>query len=96
VLTGKVLINGKLPAGLTSQIKNNCVYKRSFGERDFEVSDSSGVQKTLYPFGGCFYEFGVEEDTQRILIHEIQDTKLKDFAYLELLDFSGGIESITK
>jgi hypothetical protein len=91
-----VLINGKLPAGLTSQIKNSFIYRRSFGEKDFEVSDSGGVQKTLNPFGGCFYEFGHEEGTNRILIHEIHDAKLKDFAYLELLDFKGEEESIKK
>lgn len=59
LLTGCFLYDGKPPGRLPMSILRTALYKRSFGERNFEVATSAyGAQRTTKPVeGGFYYEF---------------------------------------
>jgi hypothetical protein len=81
VLTGVVLVNGLPPSSLSSDILEHPLYKRTFGERNFEVVSRNKVFQTIRQVGGYIYSFSVE-GSDRLCITETSESGDK----LELLD----------
>jgi hypothetical protein len=90
VITGVVLVNGKPINSLPSAITNRAIYKRSFGDRNFEISMTSvGVAETLRPISQYFYSFHEDVDTKHLTIiekHEVARSEEDAENSLELLD----------
>lgn len=63
-LSGAVLIDGSPPRSLPEQILQHALYKRTFGERDFEVAHVRGALQTKRPLNGRVYRFALGSDTQ--------------------------------
>ncbi|KXS16815.1 hypothetical protein M427DRAFT_285457 [Gonapodya prolifera JEL478] len=66
ILSGVFLLNGAPPGRLSQDIRNNPLFKRHFGDRDFEVTrrESNGqyVFRTMHAVDGhYFYEFSLRE-----------------------------------
>lgn len=81
--TGELLIDGRPPSRLPLSILSSPLYRRSFGDRNFEiVRDQEGRCKTARSIGGCFYEF--KESGTRLLIRELHSSRANSI--LELLD----------
>ena len=59
-LDGTVLVDGLPPSRLPKSILTHPLFRRSFGDRDFEVArTASGVLEMLKPIQGCFYTFNL-------------------------------------
>jgi hypothetical protein len=73
IITGRLLLNGAPPGGLARRILKDPLYRRSFGNRDFEVSSGSKgmVFKTVRELNGYFYEFEDRGASGPIVIREI-------------------------
>jgi hypothetical protein len=98
VLTGTVLLNGHPPSQLPREILDHPLYRRSFGDRTFEVctmtpatNDSSGKLKTTGAVKGRFYTFELALDSKQLLVQEILPTSEGDLVLelLEIPDVSG-------
>ncbi|TMW55336.1 hypothetical protein Poli38472_013227 [Pythium oligandrum] len=58
--TGMILTDGNPPSSLPPRIRDVPRYIDLFGDKDFEVTHSSGVFSTVYSTNGCFYNFAVD------------------------------------
>lgn len=88
VLTGVVLVNGLPPSSLPSEILEHELYKRSFGNRNFEIVSKNEVYETVRQVGGFLYSFTVKNDGSLCVVETSQDEER-----LELLDgTANGIE----
>ena len=85
VQTGVVLLNGVPPRRLPETILAMPLYKRTFGDRNFEVvPTATGALKLIRAVAGCFYEFYVDADSSLIVQEHSEHAGL-----LELLDVDG-------
>jgi hypothetical protein len=98
LLTGVVLLDGWPPSRLPAAILDLPLYKRIFGDSNFEVTrDPCGVLTTLRPVGGRTYSFYVDTGGGRLIVRERKEDAgpASDCGQLELLLLDGcaaGIE----
>ena len=81
VMNGIVLCNGVPPSELPQTILNHALYKRTFGDRNFQTHLNDSVIQTVVPVSGCFYSFSL---TGEILVVKEKNTKTS--VELTLLD----------
>ncbi|KAG1659824.1 hypothetical protein FOA52_003767 [Chlamydomonas sp. UWO 241] len=82
IINGEVLLDGFPPGRLPKGILTHPLYKRTFGDHDFEVTRTSdGVLRTTKAFAGSLYDFLCEGS--RLSITEID---IQQGVELELLD----------
>jgi len=85
-MTGVLLFNGLPPSRLPQSILQMPLYRRTFSDRNFEVTASSdGSLLTARPLGGHMYSFFVDE-SGALVVQEIDPSSLHK---LELLDGTG-------
>eukprot|EP01050_Picozoa_sp_SAG11_P004953 SAG11_NODE_331_length_10659_cov_4.512689_2_plen_375_part_00 len=86
IQTGVVLLDGLPPSRLPVTILGNEMYKRSFGEHNFEVvaGTQRGALQTIRPISGMFYEF--TESSGGLLIREMCGKHRDEGSDLELLN----------
>ncbi|GAX73071.1 hypothetical protein CEUSTIGMA_g524.t1 [Chlamydomonas eustigma] len=95
VLDGTVLLDGKPPGRLPRNVLEHPLYKRTFGDHNFEVStNSSGVHQTIKPVKSRLYDFYLASDSsssgsKRLVITEIDQgfSKGKGVILLRPRDF---------
>lgn len=87
LLTGIVLYDGAPPSLLPADMVANPLYKRVFGDTNFEVTCSNGCFRTARAVGGHFYQFCLAGDGESLVIEEI-DQQCDE--RLELLHPEGG------
>lgn len=76
IMNGIVLVNGSPPSLLALSIRNNQLYRRVFGETDFEVSvGRNGVHKIRNPIGDRYYSFQMS-GSELVIFEEFEDKKL--------------------
>lgn len=69
IMNGLVLVNGSPPSMLPLNIRHHKLFRRVFGEIDFEVTvDKDGVHKTRVPIMDRHYSFHMKGD--KLLIYE--------------------------
>ncbi|GLC47557.1 hypothetical protein PLESTB_000000900 [Pleodorina starrii] len=84
ILDGTVLFDGWPPGRLPKDFTAHPLYRRTFGDWNFDVAlASDGVMRSLRPVGGRMYDFEVSADGQRLAIVESDP---RDGTRLELLD----------
>ncbi|KAI8839984.1 hypothetical protein BJ741DRAFT_677323 [Chytriomyces cf. hyalinus JEL632] len=83
VITGCVLVDGLPPGRLPPSILNHVLYRKHFGNRDFQIQPVGPSFMTVDPLNGCFYKFTLNENN--LIVHELSRTKEST---LQLLDFS--------
>ncbi|KAJ3397400.1 hypothetical protein HDU80_009570, partial [Chytriomyces hyalinus] len=83
VITGCVLVDGLPPGRLPHSILNHALYKKHFGNRDFQIQPVGPSFITVDPLNGCFYEFTPDDSNLVIL-----ERKVSEGSALQLLDFS--------
>ena len=82
VITGVVLVNGRPPMRLPSDILRHPLYLRTFGDRDFETCIcKDGSLKTVRTTSGCLYQFSLSCENE-LIVHETGP----DGTQLRLLD----------
>jgi hypothetical protein len=93
--TGSVLVNGRPPGKLPIHIRNHPLFKRHFGQLDFEVVMQEGVLTTVSRFDGRFhYEFACDSsENPRLIVREIENLA-ESHSILELIDMSNQRSSI--
>jgi hypothetical protein len=86
-LTGLVLLDGSPPRSLPADLLKHPLYKRTFGDRDFEVFvTDAGALRTVRPLAGWVYEFFMHRDG-KLFVKELPPQKSEDAASeLELMD----------
>ena len=70
LLSGAVLYDGLPPSRLPLPVVSDAVYKRSFGNRNFEVVLEDGVLHTVRRVFGCKYQFFFSPDG-KLVIREV-------------------------
>ncbi|EFJ48301.1 hypothetical protein VOLCADRAFT_104794 [Volvox carteri f. nagariensis] len=84
LLDGTVLFDGWPPGKLPKEVTEHPLYRRTFGEWNFDVAlASDGVMRALRPVQQRLYDFAVSADGQRLAISE---TDFELGSRLELLD----------
>ncbi len=91
-LDGTVLEDGCPPSRLPKEILQHRLYRRSFGNWEFEVSKGGdGVHRTIAPLGGCYFEFFIKTSPQALepvlVVTEIEEGSRHR---LQLLDVGEG------
>ncbi|EFJ48407.1 hypothetical protein VOLCADRAFT_91060 [Volvox carteri f. nagariensis] len=83
LLDGTVLFDGWPPGKLPKEVTEHPLYRRTFGEWNFDVAlASDGVMRALRPVQQRLYDFAVSADGQRLAISETD----RRGSRLELLD----------
>jgi len=73
LLSGTILVNGRLLSGMPSAISKHYMFKRTFGSSDFEVrTNSNGAAETLSEVNGKIYTFELMKNN-RLRIWETGD-----------------------
>ena len=76
LLDGSVLLDGVPPGRLPKGILSHPLYRRSFGDRNFEVAvTASGVLETLKPVKGRLYNFLLSDG--KLVVTEIDKDKVR-------------------
>lgn len=81
VLTGTILVNGLPPSSLPADILEHELYRRTFGDRNFEVVSKNEIYETVRRIGGFLYSFALSHDG---LLRVLETSEVGDT--LELLD----------
>lgn len=88
VLSGAVLLDGRPPLRLPGTVVKHPLYRRVFGDINFEVTvASNGIYGTARPVRGCHYEFHESSDLR---VWELDATGRR----LELLPHDGPWSSV--
>eukprot|EP01036_Dinobryon_divergens_P022332 gene22332-30577_t len=84
IISGSILINGSPPSILPASILDHPVYRRSFGNSNFEVSSLPNQSyRTIRHLRGRIYELSPPTNTSPIIIREIDS---RTGLMLELMD----------
>ncbi|KAJ3031469.1 UNVERIFIED_CONTAM: hypothetical protein HDU68_003800 [Siphonaria sp. JEL0065] len=81
-MSGCILLDGMPPGRLPAGILNAALYKKHFGDRDFEVRTVGPVLQTVERLAGNLYQFFLVKN--RLLVREINP----EGRVLELVEFS--------
>ncbi|KAL3804145.1 hypothetical protein HJC23_013664 [Cyclotella cryptica] len=90
LITGDVLINGLPPSRLPLSVLQHQLYKRTFGECQFEVVQKNGFLETCRPTFGRFYRFTLGTSLK---VYELKEDETE---MLELLDVRNGASEWSK